>query len=145
MDDVDVLIAQTVVPGFEASRARENFGVAVAAGDCLVYVTPPGDVAGFVTTSVRSFFGRDFIGLIVVSPDHRRFGIGTELMGAAASQATTDTVFTSTNESNFAMRQLLARQDWTFSGTLTGIDEGDPELVYWTEVKNRSTPLHTSK
>jgi hypothetical protein len=31
------------------------------------------------------------------------------------------------------MRSLLARGGWTFSGALTGIDEGDPELVFWTQ------------
>jgi ribosomal protein S18 acetylase RimI-like enzyme len=84
-----------------------------------------------VITNTRSFFGRDFVKLLIVSRAHRRSGIGRELLGAATAAATTETIFASTNESNAAMRALFEREGWTLSGVLTGIDEGDPELVFY--------------
>ena len=50
------------------------------------------------------------------------------------SRANTDTIFSSTNESNIAMRALFERDGWTLSGVLNGIDEGDPEMVFWRRV-----------
>jgi GNAT superfamily N-acetyltransferase len=86
---------------------------------------------GFVITNTRAFFGRDFVKLLVVSPAHRRSGIGSALLEAATATATTETIFASTNESNAAMRALFEREGWSLSGILTGIDEGDPELVFY--------------
>jgi hypothetical protein len=43
-------------------------------------------------------------------------------------------MFTSTNASNVAMRSLLEAEGWSFSGQLDGLDEGDPELVFFTTV-----------
>jgi hypothetical protein len=57
--------------------------------------------------------------------------VGSALLRAAVDVATTTTVFTSTNESNGAMRALLARDGWLVSGTLDGLDAGDPEVVYY--------------
>jgi ribosomal protein S18 acetylase RimI-like enzyme len=84
-----------------------------------------------VITNARSFFGRDFVKLLVVSPTHRRSGIGSALLEAARATATTTTIFASTNESNTAMRALFERERWTLSGVLAGIDEGDPEMVFY--------------
>jgi hypothetical protein len=53
------------------------------------------------------------------------------LLGAATAAATTETIFASTNESNTAMRALFERGGWTLSGVLAGIDEGDPEMVFY--------------
>jgi hypothetical protein len=89
------------------------------------------EIDGFVITNTRSFFGRDFVKLLVVSSAHRRSGIGHALLVAASATATTETIFASTNESNVAMRALFEREHWALSGVLTGIDEGDPELVFY--------------
>ena len=78
-----------------------------------------------------AFFGRDFVELLVVEQAQRRRGIGRALMASALANATSPVVFTSTNESNNPMRALLARDGWLLSGRLTGLDEGDPELVYY--------------
>jgi hypothetical protein len=40
-------------------------------------------------------------------------------------------VVTSTNESNTPMRELLRSEGWHLSGVLTGLDEGDPEQVFF--------------
>jgi GNAT superfamily N-acetyltransferase len=91
-----------------------------------------GSVTGFVIRKPAYFFGRDFIELLMVDPRRRRSGTGRALLRAAVRSAGTDQVFTSTNASNVAMRSLLVSEGWSFSGKLDGLDEGDPELVYFT-------------
>lgn len=53
------------------------------------------------------------------------------LLRAALTAAGTKQVFTSTNASNQPMRSLLLAEGWSFSGELDGLDEGDPELVFY--------------
>lgn len=61
----------------------------------------------------RSFFGRDFVSLLMVAPDCRG-----------------DRLFTSCNRSNLPMRRLLEREGFQPSGVIDNLDEGDPELVF---------------
>ncbi len=103
-------------------------------GSCLVAVVPDADgwqVVGYVALVAHQFFGRDFVELLVVGEESRRNGVGRALLAAAVRRAETSTVFTSTNESNGAMCALLASEAWLVSGTLTGLDAGDPEIVYY--------------
>lgn len=99
-------------------------------GECLVYLDR-GSVAGFAIVKPAHFFGRDFIDLLMVDPARRRCGIGRNLLRAALAAAGTERVFTSTNTSNQPMRSLLQAAGWSFSGKLDGLDEGDPELVFY--------------
>ncbi len=55
-------------------------------------------------------------------------------MRAALRTASTSRVFISTNESNTPMRELLRSEGWSPSGVLTGLDEGDPEHVFFHDV-----------
>jgi ribosomal protein S18 acetylase RimI-like enzyme len=102
----------------------------VGLAECLVYLDR-GSVAGFAVVRPAHFFGRDFIDLLMVKPAHRRSGIGRALLRTALAVAGTEHVFTSTNSSNQPMRSLLRAEDWLFSGELDGLDEGDPELVFY--------------
>lgn len=99
-------------------------------GECLVYLDH-GSVAGFAVVKPAHFFGRDFVELLMVDPARRRRGIGRDLLHAALAAAGTGQVFTSTNTSNQPMRSLLQAGGWSFSGELDGLDEGDPELVFY--------------
>ncbi len=99
-------------------------------GECLIYLDH-GSVAGFAVIKPAHFFGRDFIELLMVDPARRRSGIGRNLLRAALAAAGTEQVFTSTNASNQPMRSLLQAEGWSFSGELDGLDEGDPELVFY--------------
>jgi ribosomal protein S18 acetylase RimI-like enzyme len=130
-DVKDILDLETQIDGLTQSRGRAIVEAAVTTHDCLVCIDHSNAVLGYVVFSQKSFFGRDFVRLLEVSGCHRRLGVATALLGDALARCTTNTVFTSTNESNVAMRSLLTRDGWTFSGTLTGIDDGDPELVFW--------------
>jgi GNAT superfamily N-acetyltransferase len=100
-------------------------------GLCLLAETDTTEVCGYVAVSRRGFFGRDFVELLQVGKPWRRRGIGVQLLEATVHRADTATVFTSTNESNEPMRRLLESHGWSFSGVLDGLDEGDPEVVYY--------------
>jgi ribosomal protein S18 acetylase RimI-like enzyme len=99
-------------------------------GQCQVHVAD-GSVTGFVIVKSAHFFGRDFIELLIVDPALRRSGIGRALLRHALATAGTSQVFTSTNTSNQPMRSLLEAEDWSCSGELDGLDDGDPELVFY--------------
>lgn len=93
-----------------------------------------GEIVGFLTLKPGHFYKRDFIDLLFVAPRWRRQGIGRALLRAALQNASTSTVFVSTNKSNTAMRELLRSEGWRPSGVLTGLDEGDPEHVFFHDV-----------
>ncbi|HUJ06992.1 MAG TPA: GNAT family N-acetyltransferase [Streptosporangiaceae bacterium] len=102
----------------------------IGRGECLVCVQD-GEVAGFAVRRPAHFYGRDFVDLLAVHPARRRGGLGRALLREALARAGTTQVFTSTNTSNLPMRSLLAADGWTFSGELDGLDEADPELVFY--------------
>ena len=102
----------------------------VESGECLVS-EGQSRVVGFVTLARRSFFGRDFIELLAVDPDCRRKGVGCALLRRCVNEATTSAIFVSANRSNHTMLNLLRKERWQFSGELEGLDEGDPELVFY--------------
>jgi GNAT superfamily N-acetyltransferase len=99
-------------------------------GHVLIY-EEHGALLGFVVLLPGAFFGRDFIELIAVRASARRRGIGAFLVDRCVALSSTSRIFTSTNESHAVMRALLGSCGWRFSGTLGGIDEGDPELVFY--------------
>jgi GNAT superfamily N-acetyltransferase len=102
---------------------------AVASGRCLI--AEAGFIVGFIVSAPRHFFDRDFIELIVVRDDVRRLGVGQALLRAAVERAGTSRVFSSTNVSNTVMQSVFEAGGWTLSGQLDGLDEQDPELVYF--------------
>lgn len=102
----------------------------VSAGYTLVAESGT-DIVGYVATLPGHLFGRDFVTMLIVHPGHRRRGVGRALLDAAVKRATSNRVFTSTNTSNTPMRALLASRDWLYSGTLDGLDPGDPEEFYY--------------
>jgi len=108
---------------------------AIEENRCLVVEAhaAPRALDGFVIIAPRQFFGRDFVELLRVHDDARRLGHGRALLRAAVMAAQTERVFSSTNESNAPMRALFAAEGWTFSGRLDGLDEGDPELVFFVD------------
>jgi len=88
-----------------------------------------GAAAGYAIVS-RRFFSRPFVELLAIAPASRRKGLGTALMARCESAHDGDILFTSTNESNAAMRALLAKAGYQASGIIYNLDPGDPELVF---------------
>jgi ribosomal protein S18 acetylase RimI-like enzyme len=106
----------------------------VDSGEVLVFERDA-RLVGFAVVTLRSFFGFDFVELLSVGENDRRSGVGSSLLDEAASQSSKNRIFISTNQSNGPMIRLLENAEWQFSGRLEGIDEGDPELVYFKYVR----------
>lgn len=85
---------------------------------------------GYLVLSRRHFYGRDFVSLVIVAGSARRQGLAGALFGAAEANATTDRIFTSTNQSNDPMQALLNTRGYKSAGLIEHLDPGDPELVY---------------
>lgn len=102
----------------------------VQAGEVILF-EHEGRVSGYAVIRSHSFFGRDFVELLAVAASERRHGVGSLLLQQAVGLSSTKRIFTSTNRSNTQMIGMLEKEGWQFSGQLEGIDEGDPELVYY--------------
>lgn len=96
-----------------------------------------GRLLGCAVLRTTSFFGRDFVDLMAVAVNERRRGVGSALLESVVKASSTDRVFTSTNRSNAPMIELLRKAGWSFSGELVGIDDDDPELVYYLDSLRR--------
>jgi GNAT superfamily N-acetyltransferase len=134
-EDIDSIIE--LDPIAKQERGRRTFITkAVAAGQCWAAVEPANAsaVIGYGVLN-QSFFEHDFIPLIVVKASARRRGVATVIMRTLELQCQ-GKLFTSTNTSNIAMRQLLGRLGYIESGRIENLDDNDPELVF---VKLRST------
>jgi GNAT superfamily N-acetyltransferase len=78
----------------------------------------------------RSFFGRDFIELLMVAAPFRRQGVGRALLRYLVAHCRVDDVWTSTNASNTPMQALLTSEGFIESGIVHGLDPYDPELIF---------------
>jgi len=99
-----------------------------------------GHVSGYAVARPHAFFGRDFVELLAVTTSNRRQGVGSALLQHAVALSSTDQIFTSTNRSNTPMIRLLEKGHWLFSGQLDGIDDEDPELVYYKDAAQLTLP-----
>ena len=102
----------------------------VQAGEVILFEKED-QLLGFAVVRKRSFFGRDFVELLTVTESSRRQGVGSLLLEEVVRRSSSVRIFTSTNRSNAEMIGLLERTSWQFSGQLQGIDEGDPELIFF--------------
>ena len=109
-------------------QRRELMDGAIAARRCWV-AEGFGRVVGYGILS-KNFFHRDFIEVIFVAEDARRTGAGASLLSAIEKAVREDRLFTSTNESNIAMRALLFTRGYRESGRIENLDPKDPELVF---------------
>ncbi|MFF7065097.1 GNAT family N-acetyltransferase [Pseudomonas sp. NPDC008258] len=110
---------------------REFITRAVACGQCWV-ATDAENAALLLGYGVldNSFFGQDFIPLVVVRDSARRRGVGVAILRGFESRALGAKLFTSTNASNLPMQALLEKCGFIGSGQVENLDEGDPELVF---------------
>ena len=75
------------------------------------------------------FFDSGFIEMLMVGERFRRHGLGQALLQHLVARCERPRLFTSTNQSNQAMRALLTRNGFIDSGRIDNLDPGDPELV----------------
>jgi GNAT superfamily N-acetyltransferase len=130
-DDIQQLLALDQRAAGGDLQGASDLHRYVDCGNCYVNVDH-GRLDGYVVVAPGNFFGRDFVDLLFVAPSARRSGVGTRLLRSALDLEGTRQVFTSTNRSNAPMRGLLRREGWQPSGELEGLDEGDPEVFYFT-------------
>jgi GNAT superfamily N-acetyltransferase len=79
----------------------------------------------------ENFFHRPFIEMLYVARAERRKGYGASLLASLeANGLRHGEVWTSTNQSNQAMRKLLKERGFHQTGRVTGLDKGDPEVFY---------------
>src|SRR4051794_21482118 len=90
----------------------------VADKSCYVLLTEEGTRIAAYGVLVYSFYDCGMIDMLIVAPDQRRRGFGSELMLHMESECRTDKLFTSTNESNTPMRALLAQLGYSPSGVI---------------------------
>jgi ribosomal protein S18 acetylase RimI-like enzyme len=112
-----------------ASSRRRFIEDRLREGRCWV-AELDGRLAGFCVLD-HSFFSNGFVSLLIVHPEGRRRGVGSALLGHALSMCSTPKLFTSTNQSNTAMRALLRKMAFEPSGVIHNLDPDDPELVFF--------------
>lgn len=76
------------------------------------------------------FFGYPFIELVMIAHDQRGKGYGKALILFFQEQLTTEKLFTSTNQSNTKMKNLLLQLGFIKSGCIENLDEDDPEVIF---------------
>ena len=91
-------------------------------------------VQGYVSWQVRGCIGKDYVNKLVISPHHRRRGIGRQLM-ENMHVALTGRVFISVNASNEAALALINETGWTRAGELYGLlPRGEAEVFFWRDL-----------
>ena len=126
----DIARAVSIDEALLGSNDRADYITSVAENGGLSVAALRGEVQAFCCLDHGYFFGKPFISLLIVSPDARRLGLGAGLLSHNSSAY--PEVWTSTNQSNSAMRKLLDKAGWRYCGELSGLDEGDPERFYRT-------------
>ncbi|MEA5547657.1 GNAT family N-acetyltransferase, partial [Limnoraphis robusta CCNP1324] len=81
------------------------------------------------------FFGHGFIELVFIHPRYQGSGLGPLLIEHVESLCSDPKLFTTTNQSNVRMQQVLDRLGYERSGVIHNLDPGDPELVYFKSLR----------
>jgi len=114
--------------------ARENserqLFIRQATCECRAWVIEAsGEIVGYGVIS-HAFFSRSFLELVYIDANKRSCGYGPRLISFLETQSKTEDIFTSTNESNSHMQQVLGNLGYEHSGVIHNLDPDDPEIVY---------------
>ncbi|MFZ3588469.1 GNAT family N-acetyltransferase [Bacillus sp. DJP31] len=110
--------------------SRRNYIKKAVEEDRCIVVKNNSSIVGFLLFDTH-FFDCSFISLIMVSPTERRNGYATSLLEYFQGISPTKKIFSSTNESNRSMQEVLKSNGFVQSGFVENLDEGDPEIIYF--------------
>ncbi|NET39452.1 MAG: GNAT family N-acetyltransferase [Cyanothece sp. SIO1E1] len=129
MKDLDAIL------GLDATRAYESELIrgAIEREQCYV-VSEADDILGFMIFNYH-FYQHGFIELLYIRESSRGAGIGSSLVDYAAQLCETEKLFTSTQQSNIPMQILLQSNSFEATGIIHNLEENDPEIVYFKQVK----------
>ena len=130
-NDRDSIVAFDRIAQSDATRVA-SIERALQSETCFV-ADRGGSVVGYSVLEY-TFYGQGFVSMLYVAETARRQGIGRALLREIETRCKTRKLFTSTNESNRAMRALLASLGYVPSGIIHNLDPGDPELVYFLDL-----------
>ncbi|MDG4656311.1 GNAT family N-acetyltransferase [Ectobacillus antri] len=82
------------------------------------------------------FFEQLFIDLLIVHPALRRKGVVKALIEYVENNCTSKKIFSSTNKSNESMQHVFDALHYKQSGYIDNLDEGDPEIVFYKEIRS---------
>lgn len=133
-DDRDSIISLDPIAHSDVNRV-EFIEHALQSEACMV-ADHNGSVVGYAVLEY-TFFGHGFVSMLYVAEPARRRGIGRALMREIERHCMTPKLFTSTNESNGPMQELLASLGYVPSGIIHNLDPGDPELVSFLDLTGR--------
>jgi ribosomal protein S18 acetylase RimI-like enzyme len=102
---------------------------ALGTKQCLV-AEIDGSIAGYVVWD-HGFYARPFLWMLGVDPEHQHRGVASTLIDRVEALNAGHELYTSTNESNDAMKALLDKRGFTPVGRLENLDPGDPEIFYF--------------
>ena len=131
-NDVEALFSLDLVARRENKR-REFIRRSVASGTCFVAVAED-EVIGYGVLNY-TFYSNGCVDMLYVHSGHRRHGAGAALLRHMESLCQTPKLFSSTNLSNLPMQSLLAKSEYVLSGVIDNLDEGDPEIVYFKQLR----------
>lgn len=103
---------------------------AIERKQCIITKDSVG-ITGFLIYDTY-FFEHCFISLIIVSPSKRRMGYASLLINYMKSISPTIKIYSSTNRSNTDMQKVFEVNRFIQSGIVENLDEGDPEIIYFT-------------
>lgn len=110
-------------------RRKRYLRSAIKTGKCHVLIVKETTI-GFIIFNY-TFYGYGFITLLGVAPEHQRQGFGTAMMNYAAEICSSTKIFTSTKDSNKAMKMLCIKLDYERSGEIENLySAGNTEIVY---------------
>ncbi|CAN5306955.1 hypothetical protein BH20ACI1_BH20ACI1_26340 [soil metagenome] len=133
-NDIATLCLLDLVAHLENER-RNFISRVVKHGECFVAVTNERVIGYGVFNYTFYYYG--CIDMLYVDSEYRHIGAGTALLKHLESLCKTSKLFTSTNLSNLPMQSLLNKMEYVLSGVIHNLDENDPEIVYFKQLREK--------
>lgn len=128
-EDLATILAFDHLAQADKEGRREFIADAIQTGEAYVALVGDG-IAGYAVLNY-GFYGNGLIDMLYTKEQYRRQGVGRHLVQHLESCCTKEKLFTSTNQSNFAMQSLVGKLGYQVSGMIYNLDDNDPELIFF--------------